>query len=133
AQADADQQVLVVPGAAGQVGGQRDGVLAPRLGVVVGEVVDQLLGADGILGGQAAVGEVAADVGVGGGVDADGQGGQGGSCRQVERVVHAPAVLLRLRVFRTGHLPRVRVNPALRGAPIGGPPSLGSSAGGGVD
>ena len=53
-----------------------EGVLAGRRGVVVVEVVDHLLDAHGIGGRTLPGGEHAADVGVGGGVDVDGEGRQ---------------------------------------------------------
>ncbi len=73
-EADADQGPVLVVGA-GAVDGDRETV-AVRAFVVLAEAVDELLGADRRGVGEPAVGEGAAGVVVGGGVDVEGEGGE---------------------------------------------------------
>ncbi len=75
--ADAGQPVFGVPWAAGDLGVDREriGIARKRGRVLIGKIVDQLLDANRITRGKLVHGEqVAADVGVAGGVDVDGEG-----------------------------------------------------------
>ena len=99
--ADPGQPVLGVPGAAGDldVNGERMLARFRRRRVVIGEVVEHLLDADGVLGRQHVLGEEAADVGIAGRVDVDRERRERLAGRLVERIVGnrfvglAPAVL----------------------------------------
>ena len=89
-QADPGEAVLRIPGAAGHLDVDRERVVAGRGRVVVGEVIEQLLDPDGVLGGPRVLVEEAPDVGVAGGVDVDGEGRQRGGRHAEERVLDDP-------------------------------------------
>ncbi|CAM5662453.1 hypothetical protein SALBM311S_03827 [Streptomyces alboniger] len=89
-EADADQGPVLVVGA-GAVDGHREAVAVGAF-VVLAEAVDEFLGSDRRGVGPPPVGEGAAGVAVGGGVDVEGEGGEvvggrGGLARAVVRVV----------------------------------------------
>ncbi len=91
--ADSDQLVLALPGAVGQLDAGGEGLLfAFRLGIVVVEVVDHLLGADRALGRQAIGIEEPSDVGIGGRVDVYREGRQRLLRHQHEGIGHEVVV-----------------------------------------
>jgi hypothetical protein len=92
--------VSVVPGAGAGIGYDGEGAAVVRQGIIIIEVVDQLLYADRILGRQLSVIEKAADVGVGGRVDVDGEGGQRVLGDLQKAVLVDPGVLLGVVVRR---------------------------------
>ena len=93
--ADANEVVGAVPRARAEFEVEGDGVVALRLGVGVGEVVDELGEEHGVLDGQLMlVEEEAADVGVRRGVDVGGERGECGDLRRAELVLAVRAVLL---------------------------------------
>ncbi len=102
-QANADEVVIGVPGAARDLGVDRERDVAVGAGVVVGEVVDHLLDADGVGRRQQALVEEPSDVGVRGGVDVDREGGEGvGGGDGLEVVLDEGGVLLGVGWFDGG-------------------------------
>ena len=98
---DAGQPVLGLPGAGGDldVHGEGIGAGGGRRGVIVGEVVEQLLDADGVRGREHALGEEAADVGVAGRVHVDRERRERLGRRCVEGVLGDRGVGLGVRRF----------------------------------
>jgi hypothetical protein len=137
--------VLRAPRAGGQLGRDREGRLAGRLGIVVAEVVEQLLDAHGVLRRELALHQEATDVGVGGRVHVDREGGERVLRRGQEGVVLDPVVRLGVEAgaravdlrFAVGVLSTERGEPAddpahdsaLHAALDGGYESAGERAG----
>ncbi len=97
-QAHADQGPVLLAGA-GAVHGHREAVAFGTL-VVLAEAVDELLGADRRRVGQPTLGQGAAGVAVGGGVDVQGEGGEevgfGGDLPGVSRPARGRALVVAL-------------------------------------
>ena len=98
---DPRQAVPGIPRAAGDLDMHGEGVRAGggRRGVVIGEVVEQLLDADGVLRRQHVLGEVTADVGVAGRVHVDREGRERLGRRRAERVLRDCRVGVGVRPF----------------------------------
>ena len=75
-QGDLDEGMGGGPGAGGGLDVDGEGIFALRRGVVIGEIVDQFLDADGVGGRELAGFQKAADVGIGRRVHVDGEGGE---------------------------------------------------------
>ena len=93
-QADEHEAMVAGPGRGHLRGGDREGIAAARIGIVVGEVVDELLHAHGIGGRTLPLGEEAAHVGVGRGVHVDREGGERARRGALEAVVLEVVVVL---------------------------------------
>ncbi len=95
--------MIGVPRRRGELGRHRER-LGPRgLRVVVAEIVDHLLDADGVLGRQMPLGHEPPHVGIGRGVDVDREGGERAPGRRLPGVVVDPPVLLGIEVPGVGH------------------------------
>ncbi len=86
-QADAHQHVVAVPRAAGSFRGDAKRIVAGRLRIVVGEVVDEFFEPHGGRRGQLAGSEIATHVGVAGRVDVDREGRKRSVRGAVERIL----------------------------------------------
>ncbi len=123
-----EQLVLGVPGAGAPLEGHREGVAVGRLGIVVREVVDELLHPDRVGGGQGVLVEEAPDVAVARRVDVDREGRERVAGRLQE------PVLVDTVIFLAGGVPlRPRGDqPGLEADDAGlGVPELGAGSTGG--